>query len=481
MNSRSCIFVALIFSIGVSAQVKAANEDRKALRAFKKWTTGSWSNQAGEMPLRLLLPPGRGKGRGFFEATPCNSTDRLSQVEMKSKKVRLRRRGKLLILSGTFTWKRTSVSQLGSPNWPGPFNLKAKRNGRRISISGTLKVQSGGAIRSGRFSTRTGGRYPVVASPWMEMVYVGNPGNGTDPFLPNFPTTGNGALGAVPYNFKIAKYEITNQQFVEFLNAVGSSDPNSIYSLLMGSNARGGISRSGGDGSYSYAAKPNMANKPVAFISFWNACRFCNWMHNGRPTGTQGNATTEDGAYTLTAGTITANSVFRNPNAQYFIPAENEWHKAAFHFPGGGDVIPGGGGARYNYVRYATGHNTSPTMAGADLEGNMIISPPVDATNIANHGKGADWGAQDGNVTTVGSGGPGSASFYGAYDLAGNVQEWTETKWEIGMDQYRINRGGAWDQSAPLSFHGRYDPPGEVHPNGYEEAFYGLRIATYAD
>ncbi len=44
---------------------------------------------------------------------------------------------------------------------------------------------------------------------------------------------------------------------------------------------------------------------PVNFVSFWDGLRFANWLHNGQPTGAQGNSTTEDGAYTLTAGGIT--------------------------------------------------------------------------------------------------------------------------------------------------------------------------------
>ena len=49
-------------------------------------------------------------------------------------------------------------------------------------------------------------------------------------------------------------------------------------------------------------------------VSFWNALRFSNWLHNGQPIGAQGNGTTEDGAYTITALGITSNSITRNAN-----------------------------------------------------------------------------------------------------------------------------------------------------------------------
>ena len=39
------------------------------------------------------------------------------------------------------------------------------------------------------------------------------------------------------------------------------------------------------------------ADRPVNYVSFWDAARFANWLHNGQPTGAQGAGTTEDGAY----------------------------------------------------------------------------------------------------------------------------------------------------------------------------------------
>lgn len=49
------------------------------------------------------------------------------------------------------------------------------------------------------------------------------------------------------------------------------------------------------------------------------------------------------------------------------------------------------------------------------------ISNP--GANVANYGNGADWNGLVGNVTTVGSAGPLSYSFYGTADQAGNVFE----------------------------------------------------------
>ena len=70
------------------------------------------------------------------------------------------------------------------------------------------------------------------------------------------------------------------------------------------------------------------ANRPVNYVSFWDAARFANWLHNGQPTGPQGPGTTEGGAY----HDVGNQTLFgRNAGAKFFIPTENEWYKAAYH------------------------------------------------------------------------------------------------------------------------------------------------------
>ena len=86
-----------------------------------------------------------------------------------------------------------------------------------------------------------------------------------------------------PRRTRIGAYEITNAQYAEFLNAVADADPNALYNTRMGTSARGGITRSGGSGSYGYSVKAGHENKPVVFVSFYDALRFANWLHNGEP------------------------------------------------------------------------------------------------------------------------------------------------------------------------------------------------------
>ncbi len=144
-----------------------------------------------------------------------------------------------------------------------------------------------------------------------------------------FVTVGDPGKGGVEEGCELGQHEITNAQFAEFLNAVAASDDEAkAYFPFMGSRPRGGIACSGTSGRYFYQARPGMADKPAAFVSFWSACRYCNWLHHGRPTNRRNLKpwTTEDGAYDLAfADTIHADQVVRKPGARYFLPSDEEW------------------------------------------------------------------------------------------------------------------------------------------------------------
>src|SRR5262249_960220 len=143
------------------------------------------------------------------------------------------------------------------------------------------------------------------------------------------------SVGSVGYGYQIGKYEVTAGQYTEFLNAVAKDDPNRLYNTAMGiiGSDLGGalganIQRIGSSPNYSYTLASDSANRPLNFISLWDAARFANWLHNGQPTGSQVAGTTEDGAY----HDIGNQTLFgRNAGARFFIPTEDEWYKAAYH------------------------------------------------------------------------------------------------------------------------------------------------------
>ena len=76
----------------------------------------------------------------------------------------------------------------------------------------------------------------------------------------------------------------------------------------------------------------------------------------------------------------------------------------------------------------------------------------------SNYRRGADWNGQDGNVTTVGSAGLLSESFYGTSDQGGDVWEWNETSYLICT---RSLSGGSWfgSEGALQSFTQAPTPP----------------------
>ncbi len=260
----------------------------------------------------------------------------------------------------------------------------------------------------------------IASAVTIDWVDISNPGNPDD-------TTG---YGKVDYNYKISKYEITTAQYVEFLNAVAATDTNGLYNVGMyNSDYYKGIKRSGNSGSYTYSVNTDFqsdwANKPVALIGWYDALRFANWMHNGQPTGDQGNSTTERGVYYLT-GTNSVNGTYyngalRNPDAVFWLPSEDEWYKAAFYDPNktGTD----------KYWNYATGSDSIPHKSAPTTDSDC-----VNYIDYNGYAVGAPYYSTD-----IGSY-PNSDSPYGTYDQNGNAWEWTETM----SGSNRGLRGGSW-------------------------------------
>ncbi len=139
----------------------------------------------------------------------------------------------------------------------------------------------------------------------IETVPVGNAGNAGELSGASVPGGGYGPdriCGSVDYNYSIGKYEVTAGQYTAFLNAVAATDTYGLYNTYMDTvnDSRGcNIKRSGTSGSYTYSVASDWANRPVNYVSFWDSCRFANWLGNGQPTGLQSASTTEGGAYTL--------------------------------------------------------------------------------------------------------------------------------------------------------------------------------------
>lgn len=273
----------------------------------------------------------------------------------------------------------------------------------------------------------------------IDMVTVGNAGNANDPLT-------GGVYGGVAYDFKIAKYEVTIGQYTEFLNAVARTDTYGLYKPAFMANLAetAGISRTGSSGSYTYSAiapsgstpagANSASNRPIAFVSWFNAARFANWMANGQPTGGQNNATTEDGAYAI-SGTTTApakNAI--NPNTGsiplFSIPTENEWYKAAYYSP----ALNSGTGGYYVYATQSDGTPGNLIGSGSN-QANFTLANVYSVTQTGSYSSTQNYLSNTGAFA-------GSASYYGTFDQNGNVWEWNDLTGAAGT--LRGYRGGDW-------------------------------------
>jgi formylglycine-generating enzyme required for sulfatase activity len=286
----------------------------------------------------------------------------------------------------------------------------------------------------------------------IDWVTVGDPGNAYD----TINTGTNPNYGAVADSFQIMKFEFTNQQYTDFLNSVdpNGTNPNSVYSESgQGGTTRGGITNTGTTNGSRYAVKPDMGNKPVNFVNWFDAARVSNWLMNGA-TGT---SSMETGAYTLN-NAISGNAPAVNPGATFSIPTEDQWYKAAYYK---------GGSTNAGYWTYATQSDLAPTAVTAGLTG---IGSSGSTGNYANYGRAAGWNGQNGNVTTVGTNG--GASAYGAFDMSGNVNEWNDLTGDAGSS--RGLRAGSWfDAASTLSSPIR----SSINPSS-EFVYYGFRLAA---
>lgn len=160
---------------------------------------------------------------------------------------------------------------------------------------------------------------------------IGDPNNSAD------PKTG---LGAVDETFLLGTHNVTAEEYCDFLNAVATSDPYGLYNTNMGSDSLVAcIQRSGEESNYHYSLIPEKGIKdfPITYVSWFNAARFCNWLHNGQPRGKEDATTTEMGAYSLN-GATNGSIILAEANAAYFLPSEDQWYKAAYYKGGSTDA-----------------------------------------------------------------------------------------------------------------------------------------------
>ena len=211
----------------------------------------------------------------------------------------------------------------------------------------------------------------------MDFVTVGNAGNTADAT----------SYGGVDYNYRIGKYEVTENQW----DAVSGA---STTDLLDDPGYWSG-------------------DQPVAEISWHESAMFCNWLTSGNVA---------QGAYAINgSGVVTAidrADAVSTYGTVYVIPTEDEWYKAAYYDPN----KSGGAG----YWGYPTGSDSAPD--GIDFAGDTEF----EAVFYDGYNQGHPNDMDD----------AGALSPYGTMGQGGNVWEWNETLLDNGS--YRGLRGGSF-------------------------------------
>ncbi|MFM8496106.1 MAG: SUMF1/EgtB/PvdO family nonheme iron enzyme, partial [Planctomycetia bacterium] len=224
-----------------------------------------------------------------------------------------------------------------------------------------------------------------------------DPGN-----LGDSTTVSGSTYGSVASTYMIAAKEVTNEQYVRFLNAVDAAgtNPHNVYDSRMSSDSsRGGITlNSNASPGAKYSVKSGApaggtayATMPVVYASWTSAARYVNWLHNGATAG----SSTERGVYDFASG-ATGESVARSADARFWLPTEDEWYKAAYYKSGGtnaGYNTAAGSTSGYGTVDQSTTTTTEWTetrsgtnrvqRGGAAASGTMANRTPVAASTAS--------------------------------------------------------------------------------------------------
>ncbi len=218
----------------------------------------------------------------------------------------------------------------------------------------------------------------------IDFVNIGNAGNAAD----------TNTYGAVPYEYRMGIYEISQDA----------------------------ITKATASGMANVTAGAWTGNQPAATISWYEAAAFVNWLNTS--TGKQAAYNlTFSGSWSMTlwssgqAWTAGGENLYRNKNAFYFLPSENEWYKAAYYNPGGS-----------NYFLYPTASSTAPTPVGSGTNvGTAVYNGGAAVPAIVDSA--------------------GGLSPYGTMGQGGNVWEWNESAVDgtnSSSSESRVFRGGYW-------------------------------------
>ena len=167
----------------------------------------------------------------------------------------------------------------------------------------------------------------------IDWVTVGAPGNAGDTSPKNCGQGFDQPCGSVSYEYQIGKYEVTNTQYAEFLNAVAITDANGLYNTNMNdSTSFGGITPLRRLGQLQLCGEARLRER----------ARHVRLVLTMRRASSTGSRTASPAAgrrppsrrRTAPTRSRSADSARSNAGATVFVPNEHEWYKAALLRPG---------------------------------------------------------------------------------------------------------------------------------------------------
>jgi formylglycine-generating enzyme required for sulfatase activity len=249
----------------------------------------------------------------------------------------------------------------------------------------------------------------------IDFVAIGNTGNAAD-------TT---TYGAVPYEYRTGKNEISQLQ----------------------------ITKATQIGMANVSAGAWTESQPAANITWYEAAAFVNFLNTNSGKTAAYALTFSNSQWTMAlwsseqAWTAGGTNLYRNKDAFYFLPSENEWYKAAYYNAAG-----------TNYFLYPTASSSVPTAVASGTNAGSAVYNSVAAVPAI--------------VDSAGGLSP-----YGTMGQGGNVREWNESAADGSNNtssEGRALRGGYWlNPSTSL----RSSSRSNLGPS-FEDSIVGFRVAS---
>lgn len=255
--------------------------------------------------------------------------------------------------------------------------------------------------------------------------------------------------GSVPYGYRISKMETTTAQWVEYVNTFSTqSNDLSFFSVPMHWGGEADPTYSGpGVRWRPRAGWANAENVALGGVSWREAARYCNWLHNGKQATLE---SLETGAYDTSTWGYGPGRTFTDeerhlPGAKFWIPTVDEYLKAAFY---------------------------DPVLDHWWLHPNATDDPtPNDQTSADDRNAGPErW-----MLFPLGMY-PDTQSPWGLLDLSGGGSEWNED-WLYGEPIDRVARGSVLGQGPDGTL---YSDPAYALSSGPPDVhwYYTIRLAS---